>query len=80
VNPALLVLRARESLQRAYDEEQEHVGRKGFVGRRFLEAARIGEALKLRKGGVPDGEIERRLGLVKGAVSRIGSRNVVDVA
>ena len=80
MNPALLVLRSRESLQRAYDDEQETLGRKGFAGRRFMEAARITEALKMRKIGVPDKEIERRLGLVEGAVSRIGSVNVVDIA
>jgi hypothetical protein len=80
MNPALLVLRARESLQRAYDEEQEALGRKGFAGRQFMEAARINEALKMRKVGVPDNEIEKRLGLAKGAVGRIGSMNVIDVA
>jgi helix-turn-helix protein len=79
LNPALLVLRTRAELQDAYDREQDSLGRPGFPGRRFLEAGRMSEALRLRAQGLGDGEIERRLGLMQGAVSRMGGTDVVGI-
>jgi hypothetical protein len=78
-NPALLVLRAREALQRAYDEEEAAVGRTGFQGRRFVEAARMGEALRLRASGIGEADVERRLGLARGVLGRLSGGGVVGV-
>jgi hypothetical protein len=79
-NPALLVLRAREALQRQHDVEQEQVGTKGFNGRSSLDVGSLREAVRLRGQGVKESDIEKKFGLREGVLGRIGPREIVDVA
>jgi hypothetical protein len=78
-NPALLVLRAREALQRQHDAEMDKVGTKGFEGRSFMDVGSLREAVRLRGTGVSEGEIEKKFGLRAGTAGKIGPRTVVDV-
>ncbi|KAA6407461.1 MAG: hypothetical protein FRX48_08704 [Lasallia pustulata] len=77
-NPAILVLTARERLAQEAEEEFSRVGRKGHTERRFLDVATIRQVLMLRdEKGVEGGEIERRLGLRRGVVGKLGAKGVV---
>lgn len=73
------MLRAREALQRERDEEEDSVGRKGFSGKRFVDVGTLREAIRMKGSGVSSEEIEKRFGLRKGVVDRIGTNDVVDV-
>lgn len=72
------MLRARESLQKEWDDEQDRIGRQGFEGKRFLDVGALREAVRLKGRGMADGEIESRLALKKGSLGRIRS-DVVSV-
>ncbi|KAI9815975.1 MAG: hypothetical protein M1827_001967 [Pycnora praestabilis] len=77
-NPALLVLRARDELAAEAEEEFLAVGRRGHKGRRFLDVVMVRQVLMLRdEKGMEEGEIERKLGLRRGVVGRLGERGVV---
>ena len=53
------------------------MGRKGFVGREFLDVMTIRQILTLRdEKNVPATEIEKQLGLKQGVVARLGKRGV----
>lgn len=58
-------------MQGEYDAEVEEVGRKGFEGRRFVEAVRIGDALRMRARGKGAEDIERELGLRSGTIKKL---------
>lgn len=76
-NQTLSVLEARKRLQERADAEMENLGRRG-EGREFLDVGTIRKVLLLRQRGEGEGDIERRFGLRKGAVGRLGSRGVVE--
>jgi hypothetical protein len=77
-NPALTLLAARSQLAEEAEAEALSVGKKGFQGRKFVDVVTLRQALRLRDdGGVANVEIERRLGLKKGIVRRLGRRGVV---
>lgn len=51
-----------------------------MAGRQFLDVVTLRQVLVLRdEGGVDAAEIERRLGLRRGVVERLGRRGVVGV-
>ena len=77
-NPALLLLKARERLQQEADAEFSKTSRSDVGGRSFLDVSTIREILVLRdEKELPDQEIEKRLGLAKGLVKRLGHKGVV---
>ncbi|KAI9766626.1 MAG: hypothetical protein M1840_006437 [Geoglossum simile] len=77
-NPALTLLSARSRLAEQAEAEALGVGKKGFPGRTFVDAVTLRRALKLRdEGGVADAEIEKRLGLKRGVVGRLGRKGLV---
>ena len=77
-NPAIQVVDARNRLTDEAEAEFADMGRRGFEGRRFLDVVLIRQMLSLRdEKGMEAGEIERRLGLRKGVVERLGAKGVV---
>jgi hypothetical protein len=70
---------SRRRLEGEYETEQEDMARPGFGGRRFLEASRIAEALRLRRSGVCEADIEAKLGIGKGGLGLLGKKGVVDI-
>ncbi|KAI9682114.1 MAG: hypothetical protein M1817_000168 [Caeruleum heppii] len=77
-NPAIKVVQARDRLAGEAERETIEAGRRGHEGRRFLDVVLIRQILMLRDHkGVEAGEIERRLGLKRGVVGRLGQQGVV---
>ncbi|KAL8714576.1 MAG: hypothetical protein Q9220_001524 [cf. Caloplaca sp. 1 TL-2023] len=77
LNPALQVISRRNELAREAEAEFAQLQGQGG-GRKFLDVARIREILMLRDGkGMSEGEIEKRLGLQKGLVAKLGAKGVV---
>lgn len=70
-NQTLNVLEARKRLQERADAELENLGRRG-EGREFMDVGTIRKVLLLRQQGVDEGDIERRFGLKRGSVRRLG--------
>jgi hypothetical protein len=54
------------------------MGKKAFGGKRFLDMGTLREMVRLRGSGTAAEEIERRLGLQKGIMQRIGPEGYVD--
>ena len=72
-----MVLRARERLQQEAEIEFAKTGR-GGAGRRFLDVSMIRQILVMRDDrGLSEEEIEKDMGLAKGAVRSLGARRVV---
>ncbi|KAJ4261413.1 hypothetical protein NW762_006836 [Fusarium torreyae] len=68
-NPTLVALGARDRLQELADEDFANMGRQG---RRFLDMRTLVDALKLRDRGIPEKDIEARLRIQPGLLSRLG--------
>ncbi|KXT04246.1 hypothetical protein AC578_7938 [Pseudocercospora eumusae] len=80
-NPAVLVLDARAKLQDQAEIEFMEAGRRGHTGREFLDVYQIRQILTMRdEQGRKDEDIERRLGLKRGVVSRLGMQGIVGLA
>jgi len=77
-NPALLVMQARKRWQEKAEAELEHVGRSGFVGREMMDVGMVTDALKMRRRGVGEEDIERKLGLKKGILGKLGPQGVLE--
>lgn len=78
MNPALLVISARQKIAKAAESEAEAFGRQSHGGREFLDALTIRQALAMRdRQGLPNGEIEKLLRLKAGVVDRLGKKGVV---
>ncbi|KYK55374.1 hypothetical protein DCS_07337 [Drechmeria coniospora] len=71
-NTTLSALAARRALQDVADQELEKMGSRGFHGRRFLDIRSIVDAMRMCDRGVPQSEIEKRLKLQPGVLSRLG--------
>lgn len=56
----------------------DEIGKKGFEGRKFVDVGSIRDALSLRESGLSEGEIEKRLGLKRGSVKKLGPSGVVE--
>ncbi|KAJ5748773.1 uncharacterized protein N7511_010469 [Penicillium nucicola] len=77
-NPALLVVNARQRLNKLAEEETESYGVAGHPGRQFLDALTIQQILTMRdKQGIPRRQIEKFLGLKTGVVDRLGKDSIV---
>ncbi|KAK1057499.1 hypothetical protein LTR12_011442 [Friedmanniomyces endolithicus] len=80
-NPAIMVLDSRSRLQDAADLEFQSAGRRGHEGRQFLDVHMIRQMLVERDvKGRSSAEIEKRMGLKKGVVERLGPRGVLGLA
>ena len=75
-NPALRVLEARQRIQDEAERELEGVGRRGFGGRKYVDASTIQLALMRRRHGQHDDNIEAGLGIQKGRLGALGNRVV----
>jgi hypothetical protein len=78
-NPAVSLLTARYRLAEEAEREFASIGRKGSEGRTFLDVVTLRQVLVMRERGVEEGEIERKLGLGRGVVGKLGRRDVVGV-
>ncbi|KAK5011533.1 hypothetical protein LTR28_000373 [Elasticomyces elasticus] len=77
MNPALKALEARARLQDEAEREFVEAGRRGHEGRQFLDVVTIRQVLMLRdEKRLAAEEIERRLGLRKGVVARLGAKGI----
>ncbi|KAF1958770.1 hypothetical protein CC80DRAFT_407856 [Byssothecium circinans] len=71
-NPALRVLEARSRIAEEAEDELSQVGRRGFVGRKYVDAGVVQLALMRRKRGDTDERIEEGLGLARGRLRVLG--------
>ncbi|EON62576.1 hypothetical protein W97_01800 [Coniosporium apollinis CBS 100218] len=81
INSALVMLAARDRLAQEAEREFDEVARRGrgAQGRQFLDVGLLRHVLMLRdEKGLSGEEIERRLGLRKGIVGRLGAKGVVE--
>ncbi|KAA8636196.1 hypothetical protein SMACR_04991 [Sordaria macrospora] len=78
-NPTLTALDARKHLEQAYEEEMDKFGRndKSFKGRQFLSVQMVKDVFELKKRGVIEAEVEKRLGLGKGVVRAVEGGGVL---
>jgi hypothetical protein len=72
-NPALRVLEARQRIQDEADQELANIGRKGFAGRKYVDASVIQLALMRKARGEPDARIEDALTIKKGRLGVLGT-------
>ncbi|KAK1077993.1 hypothetical protein LTR33_007611 [Friedmanniomyces endolithicus] len=80
-NPAIMVLDSRSRLQDAADLEFQSAGRRGHEGRQFLDVHMIRQILVERDvKGRSSAEMEKKMGLKKGVVERLGPRGVLGLA
>lgn len=74
-------MEARKRIEEEVEVDKTAMGKPGFEGRRYIDVKTIRRALMLRdEQGVSPPEIERILGLRKGAVSALGTVGVVEAA
>ncbi|KAL6702684.1 hypothetical protein ACN47E_001231 [Coniothyrium glycines] len=78
-NPTLRVLEARQRIAEEAEEEMRDVGRKGFAGRKYVDAGIIQLALMRQARGEPDARIEDALGIKQGRLGVLG-RDVIGPA
>jgi hypothetical protein len=77
-NPAITLLRARDSLAQKAEREFLEAGKRGHSGREFLDVVQIRQLLMLRDDKkLGSADIEKRMGLKKGVVDRLGSQGIV---
>lgn len=76
-NTTLSVLEARRLLDLQAADDFERLGRAGSPGRRFLDMRTVIEAVEMRDRGTPSSVIERRLGLERGVMSRLGAHRIL---
>ncbi|KAI7159610.1 hypothetical protein KC349_g4006 [Hortaea werneckii] len=80
-NPTLVALDSRAKLQEAADAEFQMAGKRGHEGRQFLDVYMIRQILIERDvQGRSAEEIERKMGLKRGVVERLGGRGIVQLA
>ncbi|KAF2681279.1 hypothetical protein K458DRAFT_406631 [Lentithecium fluviatile CBS 122367] len=72
-NPALRVLEARQKIQEEADQELANVGRKGFAGRKYVDASVIQLALMRKARGESDARIEDALTIKRGRLGVLGN-------
>lgn len=77
VNPAIVIVNARERIGKIWEEERDALGKGSFSGRTMLSAGELAEVLQLRDEGMVDGDIEKKMRLSRGLVGRLGVRGVV---
>jgi 3-deoxy-7-phosphoheptulonate synthase len=75
-NPVLRVLEARQRISDEAEDELRDVGRRGFAGRKYVDAGVIQLALMRQSRGEPDARIEDALSIKKGRLSVLGRGTV----
>lgn len=76
-NQTLTALDVRQRLQQQAEAEFENLGRANSQGRRFLDIRTIVDAIQMRDRGIPQKDIEARLGIQPGLLNNIGNQNVL---
>ena len=72
---------ARKKIEDEVESDKVNMGRPGFQGRRHVDVTTIRKALMLRdEQNVPPNEVERILGLRRGAIAELGRVGVVEAA
>ncbi|KAF3004066.1 hypothetical protein E8E13_002462 [Curvularia kusanoi] len=79
-NPVLRVLEARQRIADEAEAEISNVGRRGFEGRKYVDAGVITLALMRQARGEPVARIESSLGIKKGRLSVLSPGTVGAVA
>lgn len=75
------MLAARRRIAEEADAEKVSAGREGFEGKAFADIASVRKMLVLRdEQAMPEGEIERAMGLQRGMMGRLGRKGVVEAA
>lgn len=77
MNPAIVVVNARERIGKVWEEERDALGRGSFAGRTMLNAGELADIIQMRDDGMVDGDIEKDMRLSRGLVGRLGVRGVV---
>ncbi|GKU05706.1 hypothetical protein FLAG1_09485 [Fusarium langsethiae] len=72
-NPTLVALGARDRLQ---DEAEDDFANMGRGGRRFLDMRTMVDAMKFRDRGIPEKDIEAKLRIQPGLLSKLGKEKV----
>lgn len=76
-----MALDSRAKLQEAADAEFQMAGKRGHEGRQFLDVYMIRQILIERDvQGRSAEEIERKMGLKRGVVERLGGKGIVQLA
>jgi 3-deoxy-7-phosphoheptulonate synthase len=75
-NPVLRVLEARQRIQDEAEEDLSHVGRRGFAGRKYVDAGLIQLAMMRQARGEPSQRIEEALGIKKGRLGLLRNGTV----
>ncbi|KZM19901.1 3-deoxy-7-phosphoheptulonate synthase [Ascochyta rabiei] len=75
-NPVLRVLEARQRIADEAEQELSRVGRRGFEGRKYVDAGVIQLALMRQARGEPAQRIEQGLGIKKGRLSLLSPGTV----
>lgn len=76
-NTTLTAIGARQRLQQQAELEFENMGRADSQGRRFLDIRTIVDAMQLRDRGMPQKDIEARLGIRAGLLDRVSRQDVL---
>ena len=71
-NPALRILENRQRIQDEAERELENVGRRGFEGRKYVDAGLIQLAMMRKKRGESDAKAEEALGIKRGRLEVLG--------
>jgi 3-deoxy-7-phosphoheptulonate synthase len=79
-NPVLRVLEARQRIADEAEGEMSNVGRRGFEGRKYVDAGVITLALMRQARGEPVARIESSLGIKKGRLGVLSPGTVGAVA
>lgn len=77
INPAIVVVQARERIGKVWQAERDALGRGSFAGRTLLGAGEIADVIRMRDEGSKGEEIEKKMRLNKGLVEKLGVRGVV---
>lgn len=72
-NPVLRVLQARQRIADEAEGELSNLGRRGFEGRKYVDAGVIQLALMRQARGEPTQRIEQGLGIKRGRLSLLSS-------
>ena len=77
-NTTLSVLEARNKLQQQADEDSEAFSRAGNKAqRRFVDMRTLVDAIQMQDRGMAASEVERKLGMERGLLSKFGERGVL---
>lgn len=68
-----------QNRNRLQEEIEADYSRSSSEGRRFVDVITIRQALQLRDAGMPEAQVEERLGMKKGTVRQFGPRGVFGV-